>query len=736
MKRYITILLFLPFAAVTVTAQKTNPQNIKEIQDKNKEMLAEYEKLTPEQKKMMEQMGIKIPDVSGTLGADSKAIDKAMGAEFGIVPSKDAARIAAIPKGVTSGRMLTYIASIQKKTIPLLEANTVKMGDDFFTYLTKNGIKGDNAGNLAAAFWADGKTQLALYLMGKIYTQWPTDNNLGNYAAMVSMMGGAHLAIPVLEMLNGKYRDNSTLLNNLGQAWFNLGELGKAEKYIDSTLALYPFHPQANMTRASLLEKKGDKPAAIAAIKKSLKHSYSREKENRLRKLGYSLKPTDFYLPPKASNDPLNLGGFQTPSFPTSIDECLAFPWKDVMAELDARSSKLQQEVAQAASQDAMKALSDYNKMAADQKAGKSIQGKESPMYSNLARKQLDATKELYNKKMKDLTQRFKTFINGDYTKAKKEYEQEYKKLEKEELAQVGEGLANANFCARYKKLANTFLGKANPTLEKFYREYLTLEKNYINESANQEMYIYWPAEYSSYLKKHQLKWLNDLRTGLGEGGTYPYPFVNITEIVCAEPPQKHSAKLSEFDTTSACKYKSTLNLGIIYITSNCSHTTYEFNLKEIPFSDIPLKDIEFTYRQIGNQYESSTIKFATSKIGMGAELGPLKAEAGVGSKWTAEMGPDGLKSWDGTVTADVELSAEAEAGIVKAGASIGSGIELEIGSSGNTDVNLVSNAKAGAGIEGVKEIEIGVESRSSIISGKGAINGTGLLEKVVNTKW
>ncbi len=125
------------------------------------------------------------------------------------------------------------------------------------TYLETKGIKTAAAGHIAAGLWATGNAKIALYLMGKICAAAPVTDNLNNYASMLSMMGAEQLAIPILNNLNTKFPHNSTLLNNLGQAWFGLGEISKAEKYLDSTIRLYAYHSQANYTKAVIEESRG-----------------------------------------------------------------------------------------------------------------------------------------------------------------------------------------------------------------------------------------------------------------------------------------------------------------------------------------------------------------------------------------------------------------------------------------------------------------------------------------------
>lgn len=133
------------------------------------------------------------------------------------------------------------------------------MGNKVYDYIKSNSKSTGQAGNMSMGLWLAGKSDLALYVLGKFCAADATNtDNLSNYSAMLSMKGAQHLAIPILNNLNAKYPKNSTLLNNLGQAWFGLGEIGKAEKYLDSAIRIYAYHPQANLTKSLIEESQQD----------------------------------------------------------------------------------------------------------------------------------------------------------------------------------------------------------------------------------------------------------------------------------------------------------------------------------------------------------------------------------------------------------------------------------------------------------------------------------------------
>ncbi len=664
----------------------------KEVEELMKEAQQMMRDLSDEDKKAMDSLGIKMPVFSKPPKVSNKQLADAWEDENRVVPKKDAARIAAVPKSVTDARMGSYLAAIGKKITGTLDAEVVKMGDKIYSYLRQNSKNNAAAGNMTVAFWLAGKPQLALYTLGKVCSNDPSNaDNLSNYAAMLSMQGAQHLAIPILNNLNAKFPKNSTLLNNLGQAWLGLGELVKAEKYLDSALVLYPLHPQANMAKAAIAESKGNTEKAREAIKKCMQHAYTPEKEARLAKLGQKMSAGDVGLPRRSKADPMNLGGFRPPDFPLSVESCakLGLEWIDFFKQVDDKIGLLTQ-----------------LKQNANAAAAKG-QFVSAPLYANRAAKKYKAYTDLYQQKLAAHTKRVVSFIQGEGLSLKNAYEAEIKKIRKEENDQIGEGKANKSYCPRYKQAADNYLKAVNSAMQEFYSDGLQLKKEFLNESAYYTMYLMWPEQFEMAKLDFQIDWLKTLKKGLvtasyGSG----FPFISITEYMCdanAQDPKK--TKLQHFDDVH-CNYKSKTDLHVIKFESNCSRLTSSF---DVGFLEYVRKD-DFE-RAEGDTYISSTVK-VSAEAGKSTEKGPLKAEA-----------------------------------------KIAAGVEVELDRKGVKDVTLVVEGKVGVGTnvfdEGMEEhgniagndvwdttIEAGVEGRISIMSGQGSVSGTGVLSGISLTGW
>ena len=149
--------------------------------------------------------------------------------------------------------------------------------------------------------------------MGKAVEALPNADNYNNYSAYLTMLGAGHMAIPVLAKLNSVHHNNSTILNNMGQAWLQLGDGDMAEKYLDSAIMVYAYHPQANYTKCLILESEGKTAEAVVALKRSIQHSATKSKVDKLNKLEKNPpRRPKYYIPRSYVSVSFNLGAYTT----------------------------------------------------------------------------------------------------------------------------------------------------------------------------------------------------------------------------------------------------------------------------------------------------------------------------------------------------------------------------------------------------------------------------------------
>ncbi len=709
MKKYLLMFGLVFISLNLLLAQKPKPKQKeaaptqKEMEAMMKEMQKEMEGMSEEDKKMMDSMGIKMPDMKAikesVSGVTDEQLKKAWEDENRIVPLKDAARIASISSApLTTTALAAFLSTAHGKVAAQLKPASKTKGEEIYKLIKAQNNSPIATGNTAASLWMLGKAELALYVMGKACLDNPSNtDNLNNYASMLSMGGAEQLAVPMLDNLNKQYPNNSTILNNLGQAWFGLGDITKAEKYFDDVIRIYAYHPQANYTKSFIEESKGNTTAAVECVRKSIKHGYTQEKEERLSKMGHKLQGKDIRLPFKADPDPLNLSEFKHPDFPKSVDESIELEkiWEKFKAECDAKTQAINSQL-ERANQVMMKAHEQRTKentaVVRNSINSGNITGSLElvPLFAPKAIVKLseitdgnDGYAFKAQKALKDMSEHIVTI-----GPLKEKYEKQIEILNETEAEQSGEGKPNKDFCPQKKAVADAYLAAYNPGLQKKWESYLDLTKRRLNEEIYWYQFIQWPEQFEVTKLTYKSNWL---------GAISNISFESVTRYKCQPKiTGKSGGKLAEFDDV-ACQYHSEFKTMVGTIKSDCSRTTTELDLK---FIKLGLKQ-DMDKKTFNDQFMSCSVEVGVS-AGAGIKNGPLKAEASIGTAVGAEFDRNGFK--------DVVVK-------VNAGVSVG------------TDV-IDGGSMAGVGVSDLSA-DAGVQGQVSLISGKSSIESTGLLEGV-----
>ena len=273
-------------------------------------------------KKQLSMMG----GVSKSLsGMSSNIFQQAADEGKNSIPGKDSVRINRLPKKIfTDAELLPYLqrlhAEVEGYMLPTEKTEARNIYNEIRA-ATKSSAEINNA---ATGCWVYGHWEKALWLAGKACLDDMSDpDNLNNYAAFLTMVRGEHGALPILRYLNKKYPENSTVLNNIGQAWFGMGDILSAKKYLDSATKQFPNHSTANLTLSTIYLHQGDSANAILALRKSLRNCFSVEKAAALERLGEELDDDDIDFDYPMNDDPLGFEPFfdAFPSTPGSVAE-------------------------------------------------------------------------------------------------------------------------------------------------------------------------------------------------------------------------------------------------------------------------------------------------------------------------------------------------------------------------------------------------------------------------------
>lgn len=520
MKTLILFLMLMPCCLNSAIAQgkpgkpsKEKPVTKQEV-DVMKKEIEELMK-DPEARKALEEQGIKMPDLNKIPTFTDQELEEGAREADQKVPPKDSRRIAAVSPQILSKAALREHV-MKSKTIlegamqPHLKAWVIAKT----TAIQKEYPQAANLELIALNCHVVGLQELAASLLCKtiLSGHWePT--TLNNYAAVLNSMGAQHLALPILQYLNAGYPGDYTVVNNIGQAWYGLGDMPKAEKYLDSALRLYPRNPQALHTRSKIETKKGNKEAAKQYLKKSLAETYSSQKDYELRQLGGELNSKEnsrWTLP--VPKDGFGLSNFSIPNFPLSTRESrfLEKQWETFRNECKARLETLGSEL-----------------KAAEQAAEEAREIRQSEIFSNrssflvpwLAPKAGMKLRMMQERDEKNnyyaLFEAEKKFLalQDELEPIEKEFEKAFNAVNERYADQFGEGKPNPfeAHCTDMNKVIDNFLSTANSLVANRHQAYISQLKVFLNEQAEYALYANFEEDYQVRKLMMQRQWLTAL---------------------------------------------------------------------------------------------------------------------------------------------------------------------------------------------------------------------------------
>jgi hypothetical protein len=208
-----------------------------------------------------------------------------------------------------------------------------------------------------------GAVNEALWCLAKAAALKPESNYiLSNFTGILNLSDAAARSLPLLRYLKDNLPNNSTVLNNLGQALFEMGEINSSKAMLDSCIRIFAYHPQANATRAVIADKEGKNGEAVRFIEKSLKGAYNTSIDDYAGRKGIRLdynnilnryRPTDAeYINAKDFMPPIQCQNVND----AAISEAEWDQWNDAMkkisskinAGLEAAAANYQKETQQA----------------------------------------------------------------------------------------------------------------------------------------------------------------------------------------------------------------------------------------------------------------------------------------------------------------------------------------------------------------------------------------------------
>jgi hypothetical protein len=703
-----TLLAAALFGVGPAHAQVPSP---KEMQEAMRQMQRELEKLTPEQRQMLEQARQQMPSEAAPGSEDD---------EIG-VPKRDAARIAKVPRQPLTGAQLkAHVDALQPRLRQALSRDALRRAELVEDVQRKAG--GDVTARLRAAangLAAWGAWPEATYLTGKVALASGRAQDLNNLAAMLTLQKVSQAALPILITLDARYPNNSTILNNLGQAWFELGDVMEAERALTLAVRKAPNHPQANVTKSRLEQARGDRAAAQASMHAAIRGGYSEAKEQRLRQLGGRPSLDDVRGKLAMPAHPLGLSDLAPPAFPANAETTAdaRVLWIAYYGRLRETRARLEASAGQAAKARVEAALGVGRpvvpglRLAASGKADTMLTftAPLAPLAQQVMRANEQAAKA-QAQQVADALVRAERQEEIERSKAEQKV-MAIREAGEKRYANVAGGYPPEVSCKEVLAVQTAYLQTALPPLEKSAQAYVSFHHRYIGDLANLTQYQLSDAEFDAmkdsfrarFLVAVERAYVRAYMDGIHHSGFFGMGLPGPYDQVCPGKPKGRPPKhgLVDFDDMNCQHLVSFAVTGIGRYDIRCNKASVELD----PFA-LPLK-ARWTE-------DLNKDRVLTASVEIEREISEA-VKVSVGAH--GEFDDQGLKSGGVGVKAEVDVT-KAVGEVVKP-----DGGTVNVGRAGPLGVGL--DAHAGFGVEfdrsGVTDVRIdaGAGAKASSTAGK-----------------
>jgi Flp pilus assembly protein TadD len=406
-----------------------------------------------------------------------------------LVLKKDLARINSISKkSLVQADISGFATNLYNKLMAKGDAVEVALAKKVIA-LNPNA---NAVGSAAVLCMMQGHPQAAMALSMKAVQTDPSNVNWqNNMASLLTQYGYAEQAIPVLQKLKNQFPGNSTVLNNLGQAWLALGDLDSAETNIKRAGRLNPYHPEAKETEGIIEETTGNPEKAADDYVKAIENAISPFTENLIKnnkgKNGdnkidfeklkrsitiYEYFPKNWIKIPKLSD---NVNGYESDMAQINGYGKM---FEELKTGLDSMNDKAGKKINSADDNDSSAFI---NEMASEMIKGISMMSKPAVVVMVILAK--------YGYQLSE------------------EYAEEHEAL-LTELSNEGKKIrkgAENDECPAYNAKISAFLGYANPRIRAFHEKHLEKFRTFLNTTCTWVWYLAGnPKDLSMY---HCISW-------------------------------------------------------------------------------------------------------------------------------------------------------------------------------------------------------------------------------------
>ena len=310
MKKFLIILSFFSLPGQIIIAQPTQAEIDKIV--KNAKAEIERFKNDPKNAEIAKKMPA-MDSVGRKQKSDNAVILNNSGQDIITtkLPLRNNTALNSLPKRVFSRQeLLSFLTSLHSELENKLSPVKVKAAQVIISKLNNDASKIALVGIMA---WYKNAPSEAALLLTYAATRSPDDITLNNCGAILNLCGLENKAIPILKYALANQPTNSTLLNNIGQAYAGLGEKDTALYYLMGCIKQSSTHPEGCATVAYIEYEKGNLEKARQYAEQAIEGGYSGAIAKFYKKIKKDANLVPLLDDNLGGNDYFDLNGFSIP---------------------------------------------------------------------------------------------------------------------------------------------------------------------------------------------------------------------------------------------------------------------------------------------------------------------------------------------------------------------------------------------------------------------------------------
>jgi tetratricopeptide (TPR) repeat protein len=213
-----------------------------------------------------------------------------------------------------------YVQDLHAKIAVAIKPEEKKKADDYVK--NKKITQSKDISNTALAAWLQNTPKASLYLNSMaVVTNLSDGLAANNFSAFLIMSGLPEKSIPILEYWNKQQPGKATILANLGNAYYRLGDIITAMNYLQQCVQKDSLNPTANKILCMMYLKKGDVKKAEEHGTRSITTTHDQQVISILFQLNNKIKPGEIMsrLPPLPAKEFPMLKRIKLPALPSRL---------------------------------------------------------------------------------------------------------------------------------------------------------------------------------------------------------------------------------------------------------------------------------------------------------------------------------------------------------------------------------------------------------------------------------